>query len=300
MRPRFVLLLALCFGAGVVGAAAQVPAEPVQGKPLPWPSASVPPPPGLERVEPTVEAILAARGNLARWRDAERARLGPSLKENAAANFQARAQYEAELRTLPIKKREKVPKPVLLPEGPELPVVAGYFAYQPGPGDEIRIATGTWDDARSDAGEASTVSLSTVGDCDRLQLDIQSVAWLDTLDAREAFNTLAQRLRPAAATPWVLSGYDVLWLTPPTGQLLVDTFPARALERARSGRAKLRCAIVEGPLACQVVEENPKGWGFGEAALQAASLTAVAPQLPDGSSAIGRELCLSIRYAAQG
>lgn len=46
-------------------------------------------------------------------------------------------------------------------------------------------------------------------------------------------------------------------------------FPPRALQRRQSGNVELECAIADDgrPAACQIVQENPQGARFGEAAL---------------------------------
>ena len=258
MRLRW-LLLGLGLMACASEAIAQRPPEPVR---VPYfPPTPTPPPEGLEPVaEPTMEAIFAARGNLARWRDEQRAQFGP---------VQA------------------------------LPAVPGYFAFfRDTPEDTVvQIATAMWEDAFSGFGAASTLALAPVGDCGTVEGEIADVAYLGGLELEPIYKPLGYSLRPASAGPPVLGIPDLLWLQPPMAGQILKTFPARALRKGRSGRVAMRCTITAGPLDCQIADEEPTGWGFGAAGLQAASEVAVAPQLPDGSSALGRELCFRVRYA---
>jgi hypothetical protein len=261
MRLR-EMLLGVGLGLGLLACAAEVLAQ-QPPEPLRLPVATpkpTPPPKGLEPVaEPTVQAMLAARGNLARWRDAERARRGPTRK---------------------------------------LPEVVGFFAFFSEASGEtsVRIGAGVWEDAASQAGAPSVLSLEPPDDCGRVEVDIADVAYLGGMEQRPVYKPLAHSLRPAAAGPPVLGPVDVLWLKLVTPRLLISSYPASAIEASRSGKVALRCKITAGPLDCKVAQEEPRGWGFGRAGLQVATQIAVAPQLPDGSSAIGRELCVPIRY----
>lgn len=298
MRVRAILIgVLLATGAG------EAPAQTTWREPVQLPPAvGLPPPEGLEPAAgPTLEAIFAARGNLLRWRDAERARIGPSRRDNIAANAKAQAEFWAKLRTLPLKERRKLAMPDKLDEGATLPVVTGTFAYflETPEGTAVRIASGSWADILSNAGEPSIISLSPRGDCTAIEADIADVAFLGGLEADPTYTPLAMSLRPPSSGAPVLTSYDVLWLTPPTTAVLQRTFPQRALQREQAGKAKLRCAIAGERLDCQAVDETPAGWGFGEAAMKASQMIAVAPTLKDGTPSSGRELCFAIRYALE-
>ncbi len=267
--------------------------------------------PGLLAAEPTLEGLRAARGNLARWRDAERARVGPFSKENYEANRKAEAEYEAAkaraiyegfnaIARRSRKERRAVPRPELLPEVALRPVngYAAHFFVKDGV-ERIGLGVLNWEDVSSNAGAPSQAKVNhrSVQDfCGRTTVPLEDLVYLGP-ELTPELKALEERLQPdTPAAQARLNVYDVAWLKPPSSDILAVTFPQRALERARSGLTALTCTITEGALACTVVIEEPTGWGFGEAALKAASLIEVAPQLPDGSSAIGREMCLPISY----
>ena len=257
--------------------------------------------PGLLAVEPTLEGLRAARGNLARWRDAERARVGPFLVDNFQANQKAKAEYEAASAGRSGKQLGAVPQPKLVPEGELLEPVKGYGAHFYVKDGVERIGLGllNWVDVSSNAGapsQATVIHLSSQDFCGRTTAPLEDLVYLGP-ELTPELKALEERLRPdSPAAQARLNVLDVAWLKPPSSDLLAFTFPPRAFQHARSGLTALTCTITEGALACTVVIEEPTGWGFGEAALKAASLIEVAPQLPDGSSAIGREMCLPISY----
>lgn len=59
------------------------------------------------------------------------------------------------------------------------------------------------------------------------------------------------------------------WIHKPTGRELAGYFPARAIDRGKSGFVSLACTVrTSGYLACAIAEETPAGWGFGAAALR--------------------------------
>lgn len=257
--------------------------------------------PGLLAAEPTLEGLRAARGNLARWRDAERARLGPFSKENYEANRKAEAEYEAASAGRSGNQPGAVPQPKLVPEGELLEPVKGYGAYfyvKDGV-ERIGFSVLNWVDVRSNAGapsQATVIHLSSQDFCGRTTAPLEDLVYLGP-ELTPELKALEERLQPDnPAAQARLNIFDVAWLKPPSRDLLVFTFPSRAIQHDQSGLTALTCTITEGALACTVVFEEPTGWGFGEAALKAATRIEVAPQLPDGSSAIGREMCLQISY----
>jgi hypothetical protein len=316
MNMRRCVLAAMMGMIGAVAAPALAQQPPAEAPPRP-PLVVEPAPPapvvltrspsplfdavsGLAATEPTLEGLRAGRGNLARWRDAERARIGPALKENIEANKRAEAQYQAARETLSVKQRRKLPRPKRLPEGRLLPPVVGYAAHFYVKDGVERVGLGAliWDDVGSDAGTPSvaTVALRRAGDfCGRFSAPLEDLVYLGP-EWTPPMAALEEALLPEPSPEQRLSIYDVAWFKPPNGAILSRTFPPRALAREKPGTATLTCTITEGPLACTLVSESPAGWGFGEAALTAASMIEVAPQLPDGSSAIGRELCAPFTY----
>jgi len=65
----------------------------------------------------------------------------------------------------------------------------------------------------------------------------------------------------------------------PTGDEVHPLFPKRALETGRRGKAQVVCEIAASTRLenCVVTAEDPPGFGFGEATLQAAALFRVKP-----------------------
>lgn len=75
------------------------------------------------------------------------------------------------------------------------------------------------------------------------------------------------------------------WVKRPSLMDLQSVWPARALKEGYGGKATLSCTVtVQGALrACQVVEETPKGGGFGGAALALSPQFMMKPALTGGA-----------------
>lgn len=72
------------------------------------------------------------------------------------------------------------------------------------------------------------------------------------------------------------------WLERPAN--LARYYPARALALEREGVVTLDCIVgLDGRLACAVVSETPRAWGFGEAALRIAADHRMVPATLDGA-----------------
>ncbi len=77
------------------------------------------------------------------------------------------------------------------------------------------------------------------------------------------------------------------WLQRPRN--LGRYYPARAVAREMEGEAVLDCLVsTSGALACRVVSETPRNWGFGEAALRIAADYRMAPAMRNGVPVEGR------------
>ncbi|MGH6951917.1 MAG: TonB family protein, partial [Vitreimonas sp.] len=92
---------------------------------------------------------------------------------------------------------------------------------------------------------------------------------------------------------------DVRWVREPGARDFARFYPHRALDQGRSGRVVLDCTITaRGALDCSVAEENPPGWGFGDAAVNIARQARVEPTTRDGRSVAGEHLRLPLQFRA--
>jgi TonB family protein len=86
-----------------------------------------------------------------------------------------------------------------------------------------------------------------------------------------------------------------VWTRMPDRHWLSATYPASALEQHREGEARLHCTVqAGGALDCVRVEDTPGG--FGAAAMRVARSLRHAPQLADGSDAVGSDLYLHVVF----
>jgi protein TonB len=87
---------------------------------------------------------------------------------------------------------------------------------------------------------------------------------------------------PAPPRPSVIT--SVQWSRRPA--LRADDYPDRALQREVEGSATLRCtAQSDGrPVNCQVVSEDPSGYGFGAAAVRVVQRGQLTPATVDGAA----------------
>lgn len=232
-----------------------------------------------------LESARAMQGNLARWRDSERARLGP---------------YR-------LSDREPYAPIGAIGE------VGGYFAIFGGERSPPGVAHGIWRDSDSAVGERSMMRLTyvtapTVCGAPRLaaSADIGELSYLgpalseallalnETLggDNGQARRIDGPTLGPDAPTPPFESQ--------PTYHDFSRFYPLRALEREQQGAVFLMCRVLgDRSLICGVANEDPPGWGFGEAALRIMenSRVRVVPTLGDGALSVGYCLQRRVRFA---
>lgn len=88
------------------------------------------------------------------------------------------------------------------------------------------------------------------------------------------------------------------WLHKPTGRDVALVYPAEAKRQNRSGRARIRCQVVqEGRLdGCELVSEDPENAGFGAAALKLAPKFQMTPILKDGRSTEGGSVLIPLTF----
>jgi protein TonB len=70
----------------------------------------------------------------------------------------------------------------------------------------------------------------------------------------------------------------------PDARAFEKYYPSRALEREKTGKVRLRCKVTaNGSLTgCQVLNEDPPNWGFGDASMKITREFSVNPATADG------------------
>ena len=84
----------------------------------------------------------------------------------------------------------------------------------------------------------------------------------------------------------------------PDANIVAQYFPYRAVSAHVSGHVVLNCQVKSnGRLAhCKVIEESPKGWRFGDAALYASVWFQMKPETADGQPTAGAELSVPVDF----
>jgi TonB family protein len=110
-----------------------------------------------------------------------------------------------------------------------------------------------------------------------------------------AFSASGQVSNEAQTAPAILKP---VWATLPDGASLADRYPERAQRMGVSGRAKIRCTAAEdGALnGCEVLEEFPRGFGFGDATLRIAHFFRLRATDQYGLSVAGRQVVIPMRW----
>ena len=89
------------------------------------------------------------------------------------------------------------------------------------------------------------------------------------------------------------------WLRKPTASEMGRIYPRRAIDLEKSGGATLMCTVAAtGSVGnCSVIDESPKGLGFGEAALASAKLFRLSPRTVDGEAVEGAKVRIPLVFS---
>lgn len=111
--------------------------------------------------------------------------------------------------------------------------------------------------------------------------------------------TVAADPAPAVTAPSPGIIRNPVWISRPTPEQVGRLYPERAIARGVTGSATLWCGIrANGTMTdCQVVDESPAGWRFGEAALSMAQYFRISPKTVDGKPVEGSRVRIPVVFS---
>lgn len=263
----FAVTLCLCAIAASAALAQEnsAPSEPPALEPR---QVYSPPPASLQILTGwDIASIRAARGNVARWRDSERQRLGP---------------YEATRRS----GRQNA-----------LQEVSGYFAFLGDPRLPAGVVEAHWERPSAGVGQMGWVVATysagrTIcgGALGSIASDIAELTYLGS-NWRSEFDVLDTQLAALAPLPdgrTLPEGVSAPTAQYPHAGDFARFYPMRAQHAAVQGYVDLNCLVREDlSLQCGILSEKPEGWQFGQAAQRIMRQTRVAPLASDGQPTPG-------------
>lgn len=120
-----------------------------------------------------------------------------------------------------------------------------------------------------------------------------------------ADTTIKFTLRPPYITPDVTRMAHIVKsaeiVAKPSDAQVQAAYPPRALDNQVQGGAVIECVVtLAGKLAeCHVYDEEPTGYGFGQAALDLASDFTLKPRLIDGEAVGGTPVKIGVNFSSQ-
>ncbi len=104
---------------------------------------------------------------------------------------------------------------------------------------------------------------------------------------------------PVAGPPRPSAVQRPNWVRRPSPDDIARVYPDAARKARLGGKITLTCKVLETGLldACGIVQEDPEGMGFGEAALKIARLYRMKPVLADGAPVTGGVVRIPVVFA---
>ena len=117
------------------------------------------------------------------------------------------------------------------------------------------------------------------------------------MNLRLSFGALILLAISACASGYGDTPENPIRIVRPTREEIMIEYPPDALARGVSGRATVECEVVASGLLdhCLVLQEDPAGYGFGEAAIRLAFEHQVRPDA-EGRYPVGRRVDLPVEF----